>query len=98
MNRTSKVSLPPLIIIPIPPDVLATLEPRATAYAMGDCRVIHTPGHISISHPWRYPTWDEIIGVRDRLEGDEQEWIMILPRRDEYVNIHDNCFHIYLNR
>ena len=53
--------------------------------------------HLSISHPRRYPTWDEIYTAwYDLVPGAENiTGAIILPRKAEYVNIHQNCFHVY---
>lgn len=85
--------------ISIPPDVRATLEPNARAFHLGDCLVIvgHSKNgwHLSISHPTRYPTWDEIKEARYRLTPHNVTMAMILPPRAEYVNLHENCFHLW---
>jgi len=51
--------------------------------------------HASISHPRRYPFWDEILDVRYSFFGDEDEVFQILPPKREYLNIHKNCFHLW---
>jgi hypothetical protein len=51
--------------------------------------------HISISHPSRYPTWDEIMFVKDHFTGEGQEAVMVLPKHSEFVNIHEFCFQYY---
>ena len=51
--------------------------------------------HISISHPKRYPTWDEIKFVRYELGPKDKDMVMYFPPMEEYVNIHPNCFHLY---
>ena len=54
--------------------------------------------HISISHPSRYPTWDEIFQAwYDLVPGAGKDFngAIILPRKVEYVNIHNNCFHVH---
>jgi hypothetical protein len=51
--------------------------------------------HLSISHPTRYPTWDEIAEARYKLIPDECTMGLLLPARGRYVNIHHNCFHLY---
>jgi hypothetical protein len=48
-----------------------------------------------VSHPVRYPTWDEIRECRDRLLPPEKTFVMFLPPKDEYVNVHPNCFHLH---
>lgn len=52
--------------------------------------------HLSISHPYRYPTWDEIYTAWYDLVPDAAEinGAIILPRKSEYVNMHPNCFHV----
>lgn len=49
--------------------------------------------HISISHSGRYPTWSEILIAKEKFFGDI-DVMMILPKREDYVNVHPNCFHL----
>lgn len=53
--------------------------------------------HISISVPYRYPTWDEIYTAWYDLVPNASQitGAIILPRKTEYVNIHPNCFHVH---
>lgn len=53
--------------------------------------------HISVSVPSRYPTWDEIFTAwYDLVPGAAQiTGGILLPRKEEYVNIHPNCFHVH---
>src|SRR5258706_9285120 len=51
--------------------------------------------HVSIAHSNRYPTWDEILAVRAWAFPDDTEVVMVLARREEYVNVHNNCFHLW---
>lgn len=53
-----------------------------------------TGAHISISAPGRYPTWDEIASIKERV-FPELPMVMALPPRAEYVNIHTTCLHIW---
>lgn len=70
-------------------------------YRWGDCtaHVAKEMGmwHMSISVPYRYPSWDEIYQAWYDLVPDAQEiaGAIILPRKAEYVNIHPNCFHVH---
>lgn len=50
--------------------------------------------HLSISHPDRYPSWDEIRDARYELLPDACTMGLFLPPRMEYVNVHPNCFHL----
>jgi hypothetical protein len=51
--------------------------------------------HLSISAATRYPTWDEIRDARYALMPDNITMGMLLPPKDEYVNLHPNCFHLH---
>ena len=51
--------------------------------------------HISISHPFRYPTWDEIHAARYYFLPEDIDCAIFLPKKSEYVNLHPNCFHVW---
>jgi len=51
--------------------------------------------HLSISHPDRYPTWEELIMTKEYFLEDEDEAVQILPRKSQYVNVHERCFHLW---
>lgn len=51
--------------------------------------------HLSIAHPSRYPTWDEIKEARYRFVPDEVYMMMPLPPSKVYLNVHQNCFHLW---
>lgn len=51
--------------------------------------------HISVSHPSRYPTWDELLEVRYTFFPDTAEVAQILPRKEQYINLHKHCFHLW---
>ena len=59
--------------------------------------------HMSISHrtnhaeprPGRYPKWGEIKEARYRFVPADVTMCMILPPPDEYVNMHETCFHLW---
>jgi hypothetical protein len=51
--------------------------------------------HLSISCPDRYPSWDEIKKARYELLPHDVTMAMILPPESEYVNVHQNCFHLH---
>ncbi len=84
----------------------------AQRFVMGECLVMLTyepcapPDsywHISVSHPYREPTWDEIktavydIDQARAVMSKGFVWTQILGRvgEGEWVNVHDNCFHLY---
>jgi hypothetical protein len=49
--------------------------------------------HMSISHPHRYPTWDEQKEARYELLPRDAYFVSILPPESDYLNHHPNCFH-----
>lgn len=51
--------------------------------------------HLSVSHSDRYPNWDELMTFRAVFFEDDMEVFQVLPRCDEYVNLHTNCFHLW---
>jgi hypothetical protein len=77
----------------------------ARGYTKGSCRVLiaredrHGDGrslwHLSISHPARYPHWDEIKDARYALLPLGLTFAMLLPPPGEYLNVHPNCFHLW---
>ena len=103
MKRTARLILPNPVESPFPHGLYAAnlgLEPNAKRYRMGECAIIagSTPGtgwHLSISHPTRYPTWDEIAHARYKLIPDAVVMGMLLPKSFQYVNVHPNCFHLW---
>ena len=75
-----------------------TGEGDAKAYTKGRLTVIvasKPAWHLSISHPWRYPAWDEIRDARYDFIPDAVTMCMILPPKAEYLNVHPNCFHLH---
>lgn len=85
----------------LPERVKRALEPGAKAYQLGECLVFvgqHPESgrwHLSISHPKRYPHWDEIKAARYQLVPNDITMAMLLPPKEQYVNIHPNCFHLW---
>lgn len=74
--------------------------PGATAYTEpgGLTALVAKDGgrwHISVSHPKRYPTWDELAATRERFVPDHITMAMLLPPRDEYVNAHPTTMHLW---
>lgn len=51
--------------------------------------------HVSVSRKDRYPTWDEIKEVRYTFFDEKHDVIMVMPPKSEYVNLHENCFHLW---
>lgn len=51
--------------------------------------------HISASHPKRMPTWEEMYRMFEEIGNRNEQLVMILPPKKEYVNLHDNCLHLF---
>ncbi len=51
--------------------------------------------HLSVSHPLRYPNWDEIKHVRYKYLPNDITAAMLLPPKEDYVNLHPTCFHLW---
>lgn len=43
----------------------------------------------------RYPSWDEIADARYELLPSALTFVLFLPPPEEYVNLHDTCFHLH---
>lgn len=52
--------------------------------------------HVSIS-PFgkRMPTWDDMCDLKDAFFEDEERAYQIHPKKSEYVNVSENCLHLW---
>ena len=82
----------------------SSVPPFCRAFTWGVCRVFvgQEPDakggkswHLSISCEHRYPNWEGIKAARYDLIPNEVTMAMILPPKEEYVNLHPNCFHLH---
>lgn len=96
-------NLPVLREVPMNPNSLALrgLEPGVRHFKGGKLSVlvarhpVTQAWHISIAHPDRYPTWDEIAYARYELIPDDVFMVMALPSKKDYVNFHNYCFQLH---
>ena len=51
--------------------------------------------HVSVSTRNREPTWDEMCYIKDLCFYDEEVVIQFHPKKSEYVNMHENCLHMW---
>lgn len=51
--------------------------------------------HVSVSTPFRCPTWDEMCWIKDQFWGPEDCVVQFHPPRSEYVNVHQFCLHLW---
>jgi len=50
--------------------------------------------HVSMSREFDLPTWRQVVEVKNRWFGDV-DCMMILPKLEDYVNLHAFCFHLW---
>lgn len=95
--------LPPLQVRTMLPEFYLGMEPGTKVYQLGQCSVFVSPPflgkgwHVSIAHPKRYPTWDELAkawyeGVPD---AKTRRACMVLPPAEEYINLHNFCLQVH---
>jgi hypothetical protein len=51
--------------------------------------------HVSVSHPARCPTWEEMCYVKALFWEPEDVVIQYHPAEAEHVNIHPYCLHLW---
>jgi hypothetical protein len=68
--------------------VIASVDP------MGDGKKVE---HISVSHknPKKMPDWDTLTKIKDLFFYPEEECVQFFPRHSQYVNMVENCLHIW---
>lgn len=66
---------------------------------MGKCRIICAieggRWHLSISHPFRLPTWDEINAARDAIIPADVWLCQPMPPKEFWINLHSFCLHLW---
>lgn len=51
--------------------------------------------HLSVSRPTRLPSWEDLKQVKDLFIGRDKMAFQALPPASEYVNVHQNCLHLW---
>ena len=51
--------------------------------------------HLSISHPWRLPTWAEINAARDALIPPDVWLCQPMPPREFWINLDQHALHLW---
>lgn len=74
-------------------------HPQMRSYRLRTLRILESYDkgchHLSVSHPSRVPTWQEMEKIYKELGKDNPQMAMILPPKEQYVNVHDNCLHLF---
>lgn len=56
---------------------------------------LHGWEHVSVSLPDRCPTWIEMSFVKDQFWSDDDCVMQLHPPKDDYVNCHPYCLHLW---
>lgn len=87
------------IPFPVPVSSAPDDSKNHRAWVLDECSVLYSLDanrhHLSISHPKRYPTWDEIKEARYQFLPDDCYMALMFPPRKYWLNIHKNCFHLW---
>ncbi len=51
--------------------------------------------HLSLSRQDRVPSYDDLTKVKSAFAGDHRAAVMVLPKKEEHINIHPNCLHLW---
>ena len=77
------------------------------AWAFGGLMVIASAGeyqdgkewlHISFSRKSRIPSYDDLQRVKRDFIGEDKKAVLVLPEKENYVNIHKNCLHLFYSK
>jgi len=62
-------------------------------------RIIASDGggweHVSISGEFLPPDWDVMCHVKSLFWDDEEVVMQLHPKKSDYVNVHNNCLHLW---
>lgn len=51
--------------------------------------------HVSVSIKLRNPNWQEMCFVKDLCWGEDELVLQFHPPKDQHVNIHSHCLHLW---
>lgn len=75
--------------------IFASRDGLRVIITLDDCEDKGLWLHVSVSRHDRYPTWEEIKDTKDAFIGRDKLAVQFLPAAKDYVNIHQNCFHLW---
>ncbi len=55
----------------------------------------HVSVHIMADNKQRTPTWSEMCKIKDMFWNDNETVIQYHPPKDQYVNNHNHCLHLW---
>lgn len=75
------------------------MVPITTRIGRTVLRVIASDGegweHVSVSHPKRCPTWDEMCAIKSIFWDEDDCAMQLHPPRSQWVNNHQFCLHLW---
>lgn len=51
--------------------------------------------HLSVSMPSKTPSWDQMCKMKDIFWNDDETCVQFHPKKEDYVNNHPHCLHIW---
>lgn len=51
--------------------------------------------HLSVSTPIKTPTWEQMCRMKEIFWKDDEVCMQLHPKKEEYVNNHEYCLHIW---
>jgi hypothetical protein len=51
--------------------------------------------HVSVSTPERIPKWAEMQAIKEMFFEDHEVVMQLHPRKEDYVNMHPHCLHMW---
>lgn len=86
------------------PEQLRNARPKARGFRMSELQIIFEPGeaqgpphgHLSVSHPSRYPTYEELSWAARAHGGPPPNLWMWLPKPEKAQRMHRYTVHLYV--
>ncbi|AIY85207.1 hypothetical protein U729_3168 (plasmid) [Clostridium baratii str. Sullivan] len=51
--------------------------------------------HVSVSHKNVTPSWDTMCKIKDMFFEDNETVMQLHPPKEDYINIHEHCLHMW---
>ena len=51
--------------------------------------------HVSVSRKSRVPSYDDLTRIKRDFIGEDKKAVLVLPEKENHVNIHDYCLHLF---
>jgi hypothetical protein len=84
------------------PEELRRRMPNARGFRMGELQILFEPvqgpphAHLSVSHPSRHPTWEEILRARTAPGGPSPNLWAWVPKPEQEGKMNPRTIHLYV--